>query len=50
MPETQKAPDGAFLLLVAGSGFEPEPPGYEPGEVPFLYPAMCTRLYPNNLS
>ena len=27
-------------MLVAGSGFEPEPPGYEPGEVPFLYPAM----------
>lgn len=31
---------GAFSLLVAGAGFEPASSGYEPDEIPLLYPAM----------
>jgi hypothetical protein len=27
-------------IIVAGSGIEPEPEGYEPSEIPLLYPAM----------
>ncbi len=30
----------AFLILVAGPGIEPGSGGYEPPEVPLLYPAM----------
>ena len=28
------------FFLVAGPGLEPGPPDYEPGEVPFLHPAL----------
>jgi hypothetical protein len=31
-------------LLVAGQGLEPRPPGYEPDELPLLYPAIFFRL------
>ncbi len=31
--------------LVAGAGVEPASGGYEPPEVPFLYPAMVRALY-----
>lgn len=30
--------------IVAGSGFEPESSGYEPDEIPLLYPAMFYTL------
>ena len=30
--------------MVAGPGFEPGPPDYEPGEVPFLHPASNEHL------
>ncbi len=30
----------AFALLVAGAGIEPASGGYEPPEVPLLYPAI----------
>ena len=44
--EILKHPLGCFsLLLVAGSGFEPESGGYEPPEVPLLYPAVWETLY-----
>ncbi len=29
------------LFRVAGPGFEPGSSGYEPDEIPLLYPAMC---------
>jgi hypothetical protein len=29
-----------LLVRVAGPGFEPGPSGYEPDEIPLLYPAM----------
>ncbi len=32
------------LFLVAGPGIEPGSGGYEPPEVPLLYPAMYTTL------
>ena len=32
------------IFLVAGSGLEPEPGGYEPPEIPLLHPAVyCYR-------
>ncbi len=30
--------------MVAGQGFEPRPPGYEPDELPLLHPAI-TQTY-----
>ncbi len=30
----------AIFYLVAGPGIEPGPSGYEPDEVPLLYPAI----------
>jgi hypothetical protein len=30
-------------FIVAGSGIEPESQGYEPCEIPLLYPAMSHR-------
>ena len=30
-----------FLFLVAGTGIEPVSRGYEPRELPLLYPAIC---------
>ena len=41
----QKAPEGAFCLLVAGAGIEPASGGYEPPEVPLLYPAMLYSTF-----
>ena len=38
--ETRKPPSGGFRFLVAGAGIEPASGGYEPPEVPLLYPAM----------
>ena len=39
--QTETRPYGRLsVLLVAGSGFEPEPGGYEPPELPLLYPAI----------
>ena len=35
--------DGSFCILVAGPGIEPGSGGYEPPEVPLLYPAICDR-------
>jgi hypothetical protein len=44
----QKTGYAGFLLRVAGPGIEPGSGGYEPPEVPLLYPAMylfcCTLL------
>ena len=31
----------SFLFLVAGTGIEPVSRGYEPRELPLLYPAIC---------
>lgn len=31
--------EAGHCVLVAGAGVEPTPSGYEPDEVPFLYPA-----------
>lgn len=36
----KNALSGAFSFLVAGGGIEPPPTGYEPVELPVLYPAM----------
>lgn len=41
----EKAPYGAISNLVAGAGIEPASGGYEPPEVPLLYPAMCILLF-----
>ena len=35
---------------VAGSGFEPEPGGYEPPEVPLLHPAIKQQANANALA
>lgn len=35
---------GIFVIQVAGVGVEPTPSGYEPDEVPFLYPAATERI------
>ena len=36
--------DSLYVLLVAGAGVEPASGGYEPPEVPFLYPAIGPRI------
>ncbi len=36
---------GGFRLLVAGAGIEPASGGYEPPEVPLLYPAIFKLAY-----
>ncbi len=33
-----------FFVIVAGLGIEPRPSGYEPDELPLLYPAMLYVL------
>ena len=38
-----------FFVLVAGPGIEPGSGGYEPPEVPLLYPAMCISERDNNV-
>ena len=45
-PAKEKAPLGHFSLLVAGTGLEPMPRGYEPLEVPLLHPAMFSNVNP----
>ena len=40
--------EGRFFILVAGPGLEPGSGGYEPPEVPLLYPAILyfsTKTY-----
>ncbi len=39
----QSAQKGALSVLVAGPGIEPGSGGYEPPEVPLLYPAIFQR-------
>lgn len=40
-PKLKTARNGRFSVpLVAGTGIEPVPQGYEPCEVPLLHPAM----------
>ncbi len=34
---------GLFFLLVAGTGIEPMSRGYEPRELPLLYPAILVN-------
>ena len=36
---------GPFLILLRGRDLHPRPPGYEPGELLLLHPAINT-LYP----
>ena len=42
-----KAYSAFFLLLVAGTGIEPVSRGYEPRELPLLYPAIFLHNYFN---
>ena len=35
----------AFTFIVAGTGIEPVSRGYEPRELPLLYPAIFLKLY-----
>ena len=37
-----------FFNIVAGSGFEPESGGYEPPEMPLLYPAAASTVKDSN--
>ncbi len=39
-PKEKTRLSSGFLLRVAGAGIEPASGGYEPPEVPLLYPAM----------
>ncbi len=41
----KKSANADFLVLVAGLGIEPRPSGYEPDELPLLYPAMLYFTY-----
>ena len=40
-PNRPKATEG---FLVAGPGFEPGTPGYEPSEIPFLHPTSTAGV------
>lgn len=36
---------GLFYFRVAGLGIEPRSAGYEPAEMPLLYPAIFLHIY-----
>jgi hypothetical protein len=42
-PKLKQHPKGAVLVFVAGPGIEPGSGGYEPPEVPLLYPAVYLK-------
>ncbi len=42
-------PLGGLLLRVAGAGIEPASGGYEPPEVPLLYPAIRSTVRDLNI-
>ena len=38
-----------FFIIVAGPGIEPGPQGYEPCEMPLLYPAILYWVTENTI-